>query len=131
LIGVGATIEINPKVKTSFLQKFLWDKKLEPLVNKKMKLEELHVIQTREEIMNFLEKSECEKFLAYGAIRAILEGVQKLYGEKHIVFDSPNKLKIFKMNEFVEQESRDYAEDNGYDKFYVVNLKDYIEFKTN
>ena len=128
LINAGATVEINPKTKSSFLQKFLWDKKMDGLVNKKMKLEELHDIQTREDLVAFLEKSECEKYLAYGAITAILEGVQKLYGENHIVFDSNNRLKIFKMNEFVEQEARYYAEDNGYDKFYVINLKNYKEY---
>lgn len=131
LINAGATVEINQRTKSNFLQKFLWDKKLDAIVNKKMKLEELHDIQTREDLMSFLEKSECEKFLAYGTITAILEGVQKLYGENHIVFDSANRLKIFKMNEFVEQEARYYAEDNGYNKFYVVNLKDYKEYKTD
>lgn len=131
LINAGATVEINQRTKSNFLQKFLWDKKLDAIVNKKMKLEELHDIQTREDLVTFLKKSECEEFLAYGTITAILEGVQKLYGENHIIFDSDNRLKIFKMNEFVEQEARYYAEDNGYYKFYVVNLKDYKEYNTD
>jgi len=128
LVNSGAIVEINKENVSDFLKRFT-TQNYERIMNPVMKLQIIKKIQTKKDIAEFAKDSGTELYVQIGQVMtAVLEGAQRLYGENHMVFDSDHKLIICKYDNLDLREASEYAIENGYQNFYVIEKDKFLSY---
>ena len=129
IIGCGGEVHINAKGASLFLNNILKERKIEKVLSTKMNIQVVKKIKTQEDVKQFAKDAGTELYVQIGqTITAILEGAQRLYGDNHIVFDSDRKLVICQYDELDLVAASNYAIDNEYKCFYVIEKDKFTEY---
>lgn len=130
LVRAGGDVTINPNGANSFLNRFLRDQKLERIMKTSQNFQIVKKIKTKKDIQEFAKDAGTELYVQLNQpLTAILEGTQRIFGDNHIVFDSDYKLVICTYDGVLDYESAsNYAIDNGYKNFYVVEKDKYTSY---
>lgn len=129
LVQAGAEVELIEENASDFLKNFIRNKKFERILNPVMTLNIVKTIKTKKDVEEFAKDSGTELYIQIGQVMtSVLEGTQRLYGEGHMVFDSNHKLIICKYDKLDLREASEYAIDNGYDNFYVIEKDKFQQY---
>ena len=129
LIASNSEVDIDPTDASSFIERFLRTKKMERILAPKMNLKIIKILKTKKDLEEFAKDSGTELYIQIQQyITAVLEGTQRLYGENHIVFDSDYKLTICEYDTLDLYEASNYAIDNDYSDFYVVEKDKHTQY---
>jgi len=129
LTNAGGVVHINSTNAGAFLQRFLRDKKLERVLKNKMNIQVVKKITTKKDIDAFAKDAGTELYVQMNQVlTAILEGTKRIYGENHIVFDSDNKVVICQCDKLDLVDASNYAIDNEYHNFYVIEKDSFQQY---
>jgi len=128
LVKSGAKVEFVEDNASDFLKRFIRLNK-DRIMSPKMALNIVKTIRTQKDVLEFAKDSGTELYVQIGQVMtSVLEGTQRLYGEGHMVFDSNHKLIICKYENLDLYEASEYAIDNGYENFYVIEKDKFQQY---
>jgi len=126
IIRAGGKMKANDDNASSFLQMFLREDKLKRILKTSKTFKIVKRLITKKEVEEFAKDTGTEMYIDLGQIlTSVLEGAQRLYGEGYVVFDSDYKITICQVNNLDLVSASEYAIDNDYKDFYVINKDDY------
>lgn len=128
LIRAGADVEFINETANDFLKRFI-NKNVGRILNHVMNLQIVKKIKSKKDVAEFAKDSGTELYVQIGQLMtAVLEGTQRLYGENHMVFGSNHKIIICKFDKLDLREASEYAIENGYDNFYVIEKDKFQQY---
>jgi len=130
IVRAGGKVETNDENASMFLQRFIRDEKLETILKTSTNFQVVKKIRTKTDVEQFAKDSGTELYIQINQVlTAILEGASRLYGEGHIVFDSDHKLTICQIDDELDLVgASNYAIDNDYKRFYVIEKDKYTQY---
>lgn len=130
IVRAGGKIKAIDKNASVFLQRFLKQEKLKNILKISKNFRVVKKIKTKKDVEQFVKDSGTELYLQMNqTLTAILEGTCRLYGDGYIVFDSDYKLIICEVDDEIDLiATSNFAIDNGYKNFYVIEKDKYIHY---
>ena len=129
LISVNSEIDIVEDGAGLFLKRFLNDKNFKKNLEPVMNLQIVKTLKTKKDVESFAKDSGTELYVQLGQMTvAVCEGVQRLFGKNHIMFDSDYKMIVCQYDNLDLYEASCYAIDNEYKSFYVIEDDKYQHY---